>query len=84
MKRILIVTLMLISTTLGGCLVAPRHHQVHHGHGNVVVVKKGHVHGKRCGHYRHNGRWHAVRRGHAHGKRCGHHFVGGVWVIRKG
>ncbi len=49
--------------------------------GKAVVIKRGHVHGKRCGHYRHGGHWYLVK-GHVHGKRCGHHYAGGVWTIK--
>ena len=70
---------------LGACVThthpAPRGH--HHGHGAVrVTVAAGHVHGARCGHYRHRGHWYHLR-GHHHGPRCGHAFVGGVWVLRR-
>ena len=47
----------------------------------VVVIKKGHAHTKRCGHYRYNDRWYYVK-GHAHGSRCGHLKVRGIWIIK--
>ncbi len=65
-----------------GC--AAHHHRarvVHHPQAKAVVIKKGHVHTDRCGHYRHNGRWYFIK-GHVHGAKCGHHKVKGVWVVR--
>lgn len=53
----------------------------HPASAKVVVVKKGHKHTARCGHYRHNGRWYFIK-GHHHQKGCGHHFAGGVWVFK--
>jgi hypothetical protein len=47
----------------------------------VVVVKAGHVHTARCGHYRHGKTWYLVK-GHVHGPRCGHVKVNGVWIVR--
>ncbi len=70
---------------LGAC--ATHNHPAPHGHRHVhggvrVAVTAGHVHGARCGHYRHRGHWYHLR-GHVHGRRCGHAFVGGVWVLRR-
>ena len=45
----------------------------------VVVVKKGHIHTPKCGHYRHGGRWY-IHKGHIHRKGCGHVFKGKVWI----
>jgi hypothetical protein len=46
----------------------------------VVVIKKGHRHSHRCGHYYHGGRWYLVS-GHTHRKGCGHVFQGGIWIV---
>ena len=71
----------LLATFTVGCTahVHPARH--HHEHAKVVVVRKGHVHSDKCGHYLHKGRWYHVER-HVHGKRCGHVKVRGVWVLR--
>ncbi|HHL72640.1 MAG TPA: hypothetical protein ENJ29_09030 [Bacteroidetes bacterium] len=79
-KLIAAALLLLFAGSAAGCA----HHRparVHHARGTVVVVKKGHVHSARCGHYRHNGRWYYIK-GHVHGARCGHKKVNGVWVVR--
>ncbi|MFQ5628195.1 MAG: hypothetical protein ACE5I1_05495 [bacterium] len=54
----------------------------HPASAKVVVVKKGHAHTARCGHYKYRGKWYIVK-GHAHGPRCGHRFVGGFWIYKK-
>lgn len=64
--------------------VHPRHHHAHAVHpakAKVVVINKGHTHGKTCGHYRYNNKWY-YHQGHVHGRNCGHAFVSGVWVFR--
>ena len=48
----------------------------------VVVIKKGHKHTARCGHYRYGGKWYIVK-GHSHGPRCGHHFSSGIWIYKR-
>ena len=81
----LVLTAILALPFLGGCVAhshpAPHGHR-HHPGAVRVVVAKGHVHGARCGHYRHRGHWYHLR-GHVHGPRCGHAFVGGFWVVRR-
>ena len=60
------------------------HVRVGHPHSpaaRVVVIKKGHVHTARCGHYRYKGKWYFVK-GHVHGPKCGHAFVGGIWIYK--
>ena len=62
----------------------PRHHNSHAANpakAKVVIIKKGHAHGKSCGHYKHNNSWYH-HKGHVHGRRCGHALVGGIWVFR--
>jgi hypothetical protein len=54
---------------------------VHPARAKVVVIKKGHIHNNRCGHYKYRGSWYYVN-GHHHGARCGHAMVKGVWIIR--
>lgn len=81
----LLLAAVLALPFLGACVAHshPAPHAHHHHAGAVrVVVAKGHVHGARCGHYRHHGHWYHLR-GHAHGPRCGHALVGGVWVLRR-
>ena len=81
----LLLTALLALPFLAGC-VAHAHPAPHAHHAQPravrVVVAKGHVHGARCGHYRHRGHWYHLR-GHAHGPRCGHLLLGGVWVLRR-
>lgn len=73
----------LLALTLSGCVVHARPAPVHQHHAaRAVVVPRGHVHGHRCGHYRHGGRWYHLA-GHVHRRGCGHVFVGGVWVVKK-
>ena len=75
--------MLIVALVVSGCgRPARRVHVVDHGKAQVVVIKKGHVHSARCGHYRHNNKWYFVN-GHVHGKRCGHAKVNNVWVIRK-
>ena len=49
-------------------------------HGKLVVVQKGHVHSRSCGHFKYRGKWYFVR-GHVHGESCGHIEVKRVWVL---
>ena len=82
----LVLTALLGLPLLGACVahshpVAAAHHHTHAGAVRVVVAK-AHVHGVRCGHYRHRGHWYHLR-GHVHGPRCGHVVAGGVWVLRR-
>lgn len=69
---------------ISGCArrTAVRVNVGHPQNAKVVVVKKGHVHTARCGHYRYNGRWYIVKN-HVHGSRCGHRFVRGAWVFKR-
>ncbi len=76
---VLPLALAAAATALSGCVV----HSHHHPPGaKVVVIEKGHVHGKDCGHYFHRGRWYYVP-GHVHGPGCGHAFIGGRWVFKR-
>jgi hypothetical protein len=68
----------ILMTAVSGCrghmsihVPKPRH--------PVVVVRSGHTHTHKCGHYRHQGRWH-IHRGHVHRRGCGHAWKGGVWI----
>lgn len=69
---------------ISGCArrTAVRVNVGHPHNAKVVVVKKGHLHTARCGHYRYNGKWYIIKN-HAHGPKCGHHFVSGVWIFKK-
>lgn len=77
--------LAICAVLLSACVVKqPRHQKARIAHpakAKVVVIKKGHAHGKSCGHYKHNAKWYH-HQGHVHGRKCGHAFVGGVWVFR--
>ncbi|MEM6702434.1 MAG: hypothetical protein AAF690_07005 [Acidobacteriota bacterium] len=48
----------------------------------VVKVRGGHVHSKRCAHFRDGDRWYLAR-GHVHQRGCGHVVRRGVWVVRR-
>lgn len=77
------VLFLMIATIMFGC--GRRRHRavvVHPTHGKAIIIKKGHAHGARCGHFRHGNTWYMAKKGHVHRARCGHHHVKGVWIIR--
>ncbi len=76
------VLFLLIVATVFGCGRRHRAVVVHPTYGNAVIIQKNHVHGARCGHFRHGNTWYMAKKGHVHGPRCGHHHVNGVWIIR--
>ncbi len=76
-----VVALFVLTGCTAHAHVRPAHPHVH-AKARVVVVEKGHVHSKKCGHYRHGGRWYYVK-GHVHKAGCGHVHVKGVWVLRR-
>ena len=79
-KTLAFITLVALLTA--GCGRTVTRTRIVHPHGaQVVVVKAGHGHSARCGHYRHGAKWYLVK-GHTHRARCGHVKVKGVWVIR--
>ena len=85
-KIVMQISMAAIVCVLGvglmGCVVhrhGPRKHK--RSHGKVVVIKKGHLHGKKCGHYRRHNKWYHAK-SHVHGHKCGHSFVRGVWMIK--
>ena len=74
------------AAVLGGVTLAAGCHVHAHARpvvpqGEVVVVKKGHQHSHRCGHYKYRGKWY-YQAGHVHGRGCGHVEVDRVWVLR--
>ena len=78
-RGILLGALLLVG--LSSCVATARPARGRPQAAKVVVVKKGHAHTARCGHYRHDGRWYHLK-GHVHKRGCGHAHVQGVWVRR--
>ncbi len=85
-KRFLpLVASIALSLSVSACTIQARPAVAHHNHhagAKIVVVKKGHVHSRHCGHYRYKSNWYYLQ-GHVHGPRCGHTLVRGVWVFRR-
>lgn len=77
-----LVLAILIVALITGCGRRHRHVVVHPTYGKAVVIKKGHAHDARCGHFRHGNTWYVAKKGHVHGPKCGHHQVKGVWIVR--
>lgn len=77
--RALIVALACAAVALVGCS-RPAAVHVTHPSAKVVVIKKGHTHYKRCGHFKHRGKWY-YSHGHVHKKYCGHKKKKGAWVL---
>ena len=77
--RALWIATAVAALALVGCGSRARVHVVHPA-ARVVVIEKGHKHYKRCGHYRHKGKWYYTH-GHVHKKYCGHKKVKGNWVL---
>lgn len=75
----LIVALACAAGALTGCGHSAAVH-VTHPSAKVVVIEKGHKHYKRCGHFKHRGKWY-YSHGHVHEKYCGHKKKKGVWVL---
>lgn len=78
--RALIIATPLAALLLVGCGRPAKVHVVHPS-GEVVVIQKGHTHYKRCGHYKHRGKWYYAH-GHVHKKYCGHKKIKGAWVLQ--
>jgi hypothetical protein len=76
MKKAL--TLALLLSALTGCR-SPQAPQVT-PNGTEVLINRGHVHSKYCGHYRFGRRWFYVPK-HKHGVDCGHEIVEGSWSL---
>jgi len=77
--RALICVTALACLALVGCGRRATVHVMHPA-AEVVVIQKGHTHYKRCGHYKHKGKWY-YSHGHVHKKYCGHKKVKGAWVL---
>ena len=75
MKKIL--TLSLVLCALLGCR-SPRP-QVRPT-GTEVLINRGHMHSKYCGHYRFGRRWFYLPQ-HRHGVHCGHEIIEGSWSL---
>lgn len=73
LRSILLVAGLLLS----GCIVVHDHPP----QGRAVGHHKLHVHGVKCGHVWHSGRWVTVSITHVHGLGCGHFFVNGRWQV---
>ncbi len=78
--RAVIAATALACLALVGCRSKTQVHVIHPST-KVVTVEKGHTHYKRCGHYKHKGKWY-YSHGHVHKKYCGHKKVKGVWMLK--
>jgi hypothetical protein len=75
MRRLLTLPFVLGLSLLAGC-ASPEPVP----DGIEVVILRGHIHSRYCGHYVHGHSWYYLR-DHKHAVNCGHEYVGGAWQL---